>query len=123
MANITKAKALSMVRTARRNTALVTQKSKPYMPSIANLATCVVGGATAGLVKSNSTPIPSEIGGIDTPLIIGGILAGYALFASGQKGANPILAKTAMNLGSSMLAVYASDMVEEIMIKQQEQGA
>ena len=121
MANITKTKALGMVRTARRKANLVMTQSQPYMPSIGNLATTIAGGATAGLVQSGATPIPAEIGGISTPLIIGGVLAGYALFAGNQKGANPIIAKTAMNLGGAMLAVYASDMVQDAMEKNQSQ--
>ncbi len=106
-----------LTRSANRRASLAVTKSKPYLPSVGNLATCVAGGAIAGVVQSGKTPIPAEIAGISSPLIIGGALAGYAIFASGQKDANPMVAKTAMNLGSAMLAVYASEMAQDAMEK------
>ena len=115
---ITKAKAMSLVKSSRRRTALVQSKLKPYAPSIGNTLTVVGGGAIAGAVASGATPIPDEIAGLSTPLIIGGVLAGYGIFASGQ-GQNPFIAKTATNLGQGMIAVWAADYVSDIMNKQQ----
>ena len=102
-----------------RRASLVTKKLAPYAPSVGNTITVVGGGAIAGLVNSGVTPIPAEIAGLSTPLIIGGVLAGYGIYASSSKNMNPMIAKTAVNLGQGMIAVWASEFVQEQVEKQQ----
>ena len=110
-------RATKLVRSARQRYVAVKSQSKPYFPSIGNVATSVIGGGLAGLVESGATPIPPKIANISTPLILGGVLATFGIYSSGQKGANPMVAKTASNLGSAMLACwmyeFAQDQIEK----------
>ena len=86
----------------------------------------MIGGGIAGAVESGVTPIPKSVANIPTPLIIGGLLAGYGIYAGGQQS-NPMVAKTASNLGSAMLACwayeFAQDQLEPKLSPPQEIGA
>ncbi len=115
-----KANAKRMVTSARRSYNLVKTKTEPHLPNIGNILLSMGGGATAGVVLSGVTPIPTEIAGVSSPLIIGAGLAGYAIYSNSQKGSSPMVANTAMKLGSAMLAVYASDMVQDVIEKNQQ---
>jgi hypothetical protein len=101
-----------LIRRTRSQLVRVKSGSKPYLPSIGNVATSMVGGAIAGAIESGVTPIPKAIANIPTPLIFGGLLAGYGIYAGGKQS-NPMIAKTASNLGAAMLACWTCEFVQE----------
>ena len=99
---------------------------KNYSPSVANTLTVAGGGFVAGAVSSGQF-IPSEIAGISTPLVIGGLLASYGIFSGrDMEPSNDMISKLAVNLGNGMLAVWASEyaktMVDSQIIPQQQNG-
>ncbi len=89
---------------------------KNYSPSLTNSLTVAGGGFVAGAVSTGQF-IPDEVAGISTPLLIGGLLASYGIFA-GKDGSpsNDMVAKAAVNLGNGMISFwagnYARDMVQ-----------
>ena len=89
---------------------------KNYSPSVTNTLTVGAGGFVAGTVMSGRY-LPSEIAGISTPLVIGGLLASYGIFSGkDDKPSNDMVSKLAVNLGNGMIsawaASYAMDMFE-----------
>lgn len=79
---------------------------KAYSPSVANTLTVGAGGFVAGAVMTGKY-VPSEIAGISTPLVIGGLLASYGIFA--KQGTNgDAVSKVAVNLGNGMISAWAS---------------
>lgn len=112
----------------KKNTQLKVLKSayKNYSPSVANTLTVAGGGFVAGAVSSGQF-IPSEIAGISTPLVIGGLLASYGIFSGrDSEPSNDMISKLAVNLGNGMLAVWASEyaktMVDAQILPQQTNG-
>ena len=101
-----------LIRRTRSQLVRVKSTTKPYLPSIGNVATSMVGGGIAGAIESGVTPIPKSIANIPTPLIVGGLLAGYGIYAGGNQ-TNPMIAKTASNLGSAMLACWAYEFAQD----------
>lgn len=81
---------------------------KAYSPSVMNSITTAGGGFLAGAVMSGKF-VPSEVAGISTPLVIGGILASYGIFLAGdEKTGNDAMTKAAVNLGNGMISAWAS---------------
>ena len=103
---------------SRRKFQVVAKDLAVYAPSIGGTVVTVGGGAIAGAVNSGKTPIPDEIAGLSTPLLLGGILASYGIFSS-KNSSNPMLSKAAVNLGNGMIAVWASEYVGDMIDKQQ----
>lgn len=102
----------------KKNSQIQVLKSayKNYSPSLTNSLTVAGGGFVAGAVSTGQF-IPEEVAGISTPLLIGGLLASYGIFA-GKDGSpsNDMVAKAAVNLGNGMISFwagnYARDMVQ-----------
>ena len=99
---------------------------KAYAPSVANTLTVGSGGFLAGVVATGEY-IPSEIAGISSPLVIGGLLASYGIFAGGNASVkDDQIAKIAVNLGNGMISAwayeYAQDMVGTTQTLSQEQA-
>ena len=89
---------------------------KNYSPSVTNSLTVGAGGFLAGTVMTGKY-IPSEVAGISTPLVIGGLLASYGIFSGNDgKPSNDAVSKMAVNLGNGMISAwacqYAIDMFE-----------
>ena len=88
---------------------------KAYAPSVTNTLTVGSGGFLAGVVATGEY-IPSEIAGVSSPLVIGGLLAAYGIYAGGNASIkDDQIAKIAVNLGNGMISAwayeYAQDMV------------
>lgn len=81
---------------------------KNYSPSVGNTLTVGAGGFVAGCVMTGRY-LPSEIAGVSTPLVIGGLLASYGIFSgSDNKPSNDMVSKVAVNLGNGMISAWAS---------------
>lgn len=85
------------------------KQSKENKPHLIGAAITAAGGAAAGFVQGSDF---DQIAGIDTELILGAALVGYAVFADSKNGDQ--LPKYAAGLGSGMLAVYAGDFVRSM---------
>lgn len=85
------------------------KRVKESKPHLMGAAVTAAGGAAAGFVQGSEW---DQIAGIDTELILGAALVGYAVFADGSDQ----LPKHAAALGSGMLAVYAGDWVRSMQI-------
>lgn len=103
----------------KKNSQIAVLKSayKNYSPSVTNTLTVGAGGFVAGTVMSGKY-LPSEIAGISTPLVIGGLLASYGIFSGkDDKPSNDMVSKLAVNLGNGMIsawaASYAIDMFQQ----------
>ena len=99
---------------------------KAYAPSVANTLTVGSGGFLAGVVATGEY-IPSEIAGISSPLVIGGLLASYGIFVGGNASVkDDQIAKIAVNLGNGMISAwayeYAQDMVGTTQTLSQDQA-
>jgi hypothetical protein len=81
--------------------------AKQYAPSVTNSLVTAGGGFAAGAVMSGQY-IPPTIAGISTPLLIGGVLASYGIFASGQGGNQATMGNIATNLGDGMISAWAA---------------
>ena len=100
----------------KKNSQIQVLKSayKNYSPSVTNSLTVGIGGFAAGAVMTGAY-IPSEIAGISTPLILGGLLASYGIFSG--RDANPsndMISKTAVNLGNGMISAWAAQMAMQM---------
>jgi hypothetical protein len=89
-----------------------------YSPSITNTLIGSAGGFVAGCVVSGKY-IPPTLAGVSTPLVVGGLLSAYGIFA----GSNPntgddLIGKVAVNLGNGMLAFWSGQYALEMAIKQ-----
>ena len=94
---------------SRKSSQLATMRktAKQYAPSVTNSLVTAGGGFAAGAVMSGQY-IPATIAGISTPLVIGGVLASYGIFASGQGGAQAQIGNIATNLGDGMISAWAA---------------
>tara|TARA_R110000823_G_scaffold315615_2_gene448689 strand:- start:2601 stop:2987 length:387 start_codon:yes stop_codon:yes gene_type:complete len=81
--------------------------AKQYAPSVTNSLVTAGGGFAAGAVMSGQY-IPAEIAGISTPLLLGGVLASYGIFASGQGGQQAMIGNICTNLGDGMISAWAA---------------
>jgi len=87
---------------------------KNYAPSVTNTLSVGAGGFIAGTVMTGQY-IPSEVAGISTPLVIGGLLASYGIFAgSDASTGNDMVAKVAVNLGNGMISAWAADYAKDM---------
>lgn len=85
-----------------------------YAPSVQNTVTVGAGGFLAGTVMSGEF-VPSEIAGISTPLVLGGLLASYGIFAGNNNSpSDDPMGKIAVNLGNGMISAWASDYAKEM---------
>jgi hypothetical protein len=87
------------------------KQAKDSKPHIMGAAVTAAGGAAAGFVQGSDF---DTIAGIDTELILGALLVGFAVFYDSKNG-DPI-PQYAAGLGSGMLAVYAGDWVKSMNI-------
>ena len=115
-------KALALVKKqksqALRRTRLYKEQYEKYAPNIASVATTAAGGALAGAVNSGRV-LPATLGGFSTPLILGGALSAYAIYAGGDiRDDNDNLAKFAASLGGGMIAVWAASYTEDMLALQ-----
>jgi len=95
---------------ARRQMRVYKKAYDGAKPNLAKAAFITGGGAIAGFSK---TAMP-DIVGIPTPLIGGSILVAGSLFlGTDTKPGNNDMAYTILCLGSGMLAVAASDFIED----------
>ncbi len=89
---------------------------KVYAPSVGTTLTVAAGGAIAGAVDSGAVGIPSNMGGVSSKLLIGGLLSAYAIYASGDANPdNDKFAKIAQGLGSGMIAVWSADYTAQML--------
>ena len=93
-------------RNARGQLAKANATVKQYSPSVAKTLTVAGGGFIAGCVQSGQY-IPSSVAGVSTPLVIGGLLASYGIFASKE---GDMISSLAVNLGNGMISAWASTM-------------
>ena len=93
------------------------KQAKDNKPHLMGAAITAAGGAAAGFVQGSEF---DTIAGIDTELIVGAALVGYAVFADSKNG--DMLPKYAAGLGSGMLAVYAGDWVRSMQSSPSEEG-
>jgi len=110
---------------ARGKIAVIKNQAKVYSPSVTNTLLNGAGGFMAGCVMSGKY-IPSAIAGVSTPLVVGGLLASYGIFAGGdEKTGNDMISKVAINVGNGMLSFwagqYALEMTMQREIQEQEQ--
>jgi hypothetical protein len=83
-----------------------------YAPSITNTATVIAGGGIAGVINTDQF-IPSEIAGMSSNLIIGGVLASYGIFATGnQSKTDNAMGRIAVNIGNGMIAVWVAEFAQ-----------
>jgi hypothetical protein len=80
---------------------------KNFSPSVTNSLLNASGGFLAGCVATDQY-IPSQVAGISTPLLVGGLLASYGIFSGGDdKAGNDVVSKVAVNVGNGMLSFWA----------------
>ena len=104
-----------------RQIAVLKSAYKNYSPSVGNTLTVGAGGFVAGAVMTGEY-IPDQIAGISTPLLLGGLLASYGIFAGKDMSTgNDMIAKTAVNLGNGMISAWASQYAFQMVSSQQVQ--
>lgn len=93
---------------AKKRAANLREKMKKDQPLI--IASTVAGGVVDGFIQSQQPEWLNNLG-VDSSLLVGGVLVGYGLFSdrAGQ------LEKTATAIGTGVLTCYASRMTEEAM--------
>jgi len=107
----------------KKNSQIAVLKSayKNYSPSVTNTLSVGAGGFIAGTVMTGKY-LPSEIAGISTPLVIGGLLASYGIFSGkDDKPANDMVSKMAVNLGNGMISAWAATYAIDMFSQQQAQ--
>jgi len=92
------------------------KQAKESKPHLMGAAVTAAGGAAAGFVQGSDF---DTIAGIDTELILGALLVGFAVFSDSKNG-DP-MPQYAAGLGSGMLAVYAGDWVKSMNIATSEE--
>ena len=106
----------------KKNSQIAVLKSayKNYSPSVTNTLSVGAGGFSAGTVMTGKY-LPSEIAGISTPLVIGGLLASYGIFSGkDDKPANDMVSKMAVNLGNGMISAWAATYAIDMFSQQQQ---
>ena len=105
----------------RKSTRQLKSAYKNYAPSVTNTLSVGAGGFIAGTVMTGQY-IPSEVAGISTPLVIGGLLASYGIFAGTDASTgNDMVAKVAVNLGNGMISAWAADYAKDMFESQSSQ--
>jgi len=108
---------------ALKKSRLYKEQYEKYAPSVLSVASVAAGGAIAGAVNSGRL-LPAQLGGFSTPLIVGGVLSAYAIYASGDaKDDNDNIAKLAASLGGGMIAVWAASYTEEMLLNTNQQNS
>lgn len=106
----------------KKNSQIAVLKSayKNYSPSVTNTLSVGAGGFIAGTVMTGKY-LPSEIAGISTPLVVGGLLASYGIFSGkDDKPANDMVSKLAVNLGNGMISAWAATYAIDMFSQQQQ---
>ena len=102
-------------KSALKRSKLYKEQYEKYAPSVMSVASTAAGGAIAGAVNSGRF-LPAQLGGFSTPLILGGALSAYAIYAGGDiRDDNDNLAKFAASLGGGMIAVWAASYTEDML--------
>jgi len=83
--------------------------AKAYSPSVTKTLTVGAGGFLAGCVQTGQY-IPAEVAGISTPLIVGGLLASYGIFA--KEG--DMISSLAVNIGNGMISAWGADLARDM---------
>jgi hypothetical protein len=103
-------------KSALKRSKLYKEQYEKYAPSVMSVASTAAGGAIAGAVNSGRL-LPAQLGGFSTPLIVGGLLSAYAIYASGDaKEDNDNMASLAAGLGGGMIAVWAASYTENMLL-------
>ena len=100
--------------TYRKKSAEALALAKAYSPSVTKTLTVGAGGFLAGCVQTGQY-IPSEVAGVSTPLIVGGLLASYGIFA--KEG--DMISSLAVNIGNGMISAWSADLAKDMLAQKQ----